>query len=293
MFKISLSAGHGRDTAGKRCPDNSMHEWEFNSSVVSKMIDLFSHYKDTAVLRLDDPTGKVDIPLADRAKRSNDWGANYHLDVHGNAFGAGWNDAHGIETYSYKLSGSSFEIGKKLQASLIAATGLTNRGVKDGSTSLYMISQTNAPANLVECGFMTNPAEAALLKSDDYRTKVANALVGAIASHFNLSKSAPVTQAPIQLAPTQYGSTGRKVFLPPSVAEWHMYDLNVAPVKANYKKVGGIVVTLKPSKFGGLTYDILRDRGDVGEHWVFEIQTQNFGRVKIYCDPSATSARVI
>jgi N-acetylmuramoyl-L-alanine amidase len=196
MFKISLSPGHGIGTPGKRTPDG-MHEWEFNSSVVSKMIELFSHYKDTAVIRLDDPTGQRDIPLKERADRSNNWGANYHLDVHANAFGTGWNDAHGIETFSYKLSGASFEIAKKLQAALIAATGLTNRGVKDASENgagYYMICKTKAPANLCECGFMTNQAEATLLKSDSYRTKVANALVGAIADHFKLVKVVPAVK---------------------------------------------------------------------------------------------------
>lgn len=193
MFKLSLSAGHGKETAGKRCPDNSMHEWEFNSSVVSKMAELFSHYKDLAVLRLDDPTGKRDIPLQERSNRSNGWGSHYHLDVHANAFGSEWSDAQGVETFSYKLSGPSFEIAKKLQAALISATGLTNRGVKDGS-DLHMVRETKAPANLVECGFMTNKNEAALLKSDDYRTKVANALVNAIADHFKLVKVVPVVK---------------------------------------------------------------------------------------------------
>lgn len=195
MFKISLSPGHGKDTPGKRVPDNSMHEWEFNSAVVSKMISLLSHFKDVAVLRLDDPTGKVDIPIQDRAKRSNDWGANYHLDVHANAAGDGWSDAHGIETFAYHLSGHSFEMGKVLQKHLIAATGLTDRGVKDGS-DLYMVRVTKANANLVECGFMTNSREAALLKSDQYRTIVANALVDAIVEAYKLEKVAPTPPPP-------------------------------------------------------------------------------------------------
>lgn len=192
MFKISLSAGHGKDTPGKRTPDG-MHEWEFNSGVVTKMVELLSHYQNTAVLRLDDPTGKRDIPLEERANRSNGWGANYHLDVHANAFGADWNDAHGIETFSYKLSGPSFEIAKKLQEALIKATGLTDRGVKNGD-HLYMINTTKMPSSLVECGFMTNPKEAALLKTDAYRSIVANALVDTIVAYFHLEKVAPVVK---------------------------------------------------------------------------------------------------
>lgn len=204
MFKITLSPGHGINTPGKRTPDG-MHEWEFNSAVVSKMIELFAHYKDVAVKRLDDPTGKVDIPLDKRVRTSNDWGANYHLDVHANAAGnGGWYDAaHGIETFSYKMSGKSFEIAKNLQKALVQATGLSDRGVQNGDW-LYMVKNTKSPANLVECGFMTNHDEAKLLKSDAYREKVANALVLAIADQFDLKKEA-LKPAPKPTAPKADG----------------------------------------------------------------------------------------
>lgn len=192
MFKITLSAGHGLHTAGKRTPDG-MHEWEFNSKVVSYMIDLLSHYKEVAVKRLDDPSGAIDIPLQKRVKTSNNWGANFHLDVHANASGDGvhWNDGHGIESYSFGLSGKSHDIAVILQKHLIKETGLFDRGVLNGDW-LYMLRNTKAPACLVECGFMTNKAEATLLKSDSYRKRVAGALVDGIAEAFKLTKVKPV-----------------------------------------------------------------------------------------------------
>lgn len=41
-------------------------------------------------------------------------------------------------------------------------------------------------AVLVECGFMTNPQEAALLKSDTYRKKVAKAICRGVCLHFGV-----------------------------------------------------------------------------------------------------------
>jgi N-acetylmuramoyl-L-alanine amidase len=242
MFKISLSAGHGLTTPGKRTPDG-MHEWEFNSAVVSIMVLLLSHYKDVAVLRLDDPTGKTDIPLKDRANRSNGWGANYHLDVHANAAGVGWSDAHGIETFSYKLSGQSFEIAKVLQKYLIAATGLSDRGVKDGS-DLYMVNSTKAPANLVECGFMSNKNEAALLKSDDYRNKVANALVNAIADYFKLVKVVPLAQAQAQAQTKAYSLDSTPTKAPGKYRLAKLIDTDDPNVIEQYKKDGYRVIAL-------------------------------------------------
>lgn len=45
--------------------------------------------------------------------------------------------------------------------------------------SVYLMKNVTCPAILVECGFLSNPAEAALLKTDGYQTKLAFALCGA------------------------------------------------------------------------------------------------------------------
>lgn len=79
------------------------------------------------------------------------------------------------------------------------------------------------------------------------------------------------------------GAKNRYVVLPASADEWRIYPLNKAPIKAN-----ALPNPLKPSKFGGLEYEILHDRGN----WVFEIQTSQFGRVQIYSAPE-TGARVV
>jgi GH25 family lysozyme M1 (1,4-beta-N-acetylmuramidase) len=112
--------------------------------------------------------------------------------------------------------------------------------------------------------------------------------------YFVGTKPAPV--APEVVAPPQppapYGSTGRYVYLPPVDQKgqhndtWRVYPLNAVC------KAGNECGLLAPYRFGGLSYKILRDRGDIGEHWVFEVQTDSFGRVKLYADPS-TSAKVL
>ena len=62
---IAVDAGHGRNTPGKRNADND-REWIFNDRVVQALIDRLNDYEDVAVIRLDDPTGKTDVPLQDR-----------------------------------------------------------------------------------------------------------------------------------------------------------------------------------------------------------------------------------
>lgn len=66
------------------------------------------------------------------------------------------------------------------------------------------------------------------------------------------------------------------LILPSSAYSWRVYKLNVAPVKGN--ECG----YLKPHKFGGLTYNILR----WASTHVCVIKTRDFGEVQIYVAPS-------
>lgn len=71
------------------------------------------------------------------------------------------------------------------------------------------------------------------------------------------------------------------VHLPADADTWRIYPIDAAPIRGNERGF------LKPRKFGGLEYEILVDRGftDAHEDWVYEIQTQDFGRVKVYGAP--------
>ena len=70
-------------------------------------------------------------------------------------------------------------------------------------------------------------------------------------------------------------ATGHKnyVNLPPQYDSWAFYNLNSAPVKKN------AIGHLNPKKFGGLSYYVYSYRDN---RTTAEIQTVQFGRVKIY-----------
>ena len=38
---------------------------------------------------------------------------------------------------------------------------------------IYLLKNSNCPRVMAECGFLSNPEEAALLETDEYRSKVA------------------------------------------------------------------------------------------------------------------------
>jgi len=194
-MRITGSAGHGLNTSGKRTPDDSMREFMFNVAVFNYFKAEIEQYKDSKgnkveVIAVHDPTGNVDISLANRTAHVNRSNAQLHIDFHANAYGSGWNDANGVETYVYKKTLSeSVKVAESVQSEIIKATGLKNRGVKEGN--LHMLRETSPTAILVEGPFMTNRQEAELLKSDAFRRTFASAIVKGVVNAYGLQLAVP------------------------------------------------------------------------------------------------------
>jgi N-acetylmuramoyl-L-alanine amidase len=189
MVTIGKDAGHAGFgiTPGKRTPDGSMYEWDFNNAVAVLAEKKLLEYENVKVVRLDDRTGKRDVPLQERVAKAKATGVDAVVSIHANAYRDDWNDSNGIETYisEDRMPFTELELASVIQNQLIRETGRKNRNVKRGN--LYMTKVSDMiPSVLVECGFMTNREEAELLKSDAYREKVAQAIVNGLAEHFKL-----------------------------------------------------------------------------------------------------------
>lgn len=183
-MKIAIDDGHGMETAGKRTPafsDGSvMRENEFNRAVVAYLHDELIRNGFSVVLTSPEDT---DTAYATRVQRANEAHADYFVSVHANAFGNGWNDANGVESFVHALNDAkTTSLARCVQHELVRETGLRDRGVKENPT-LYVLRKTTMPAVLCECGFMTNVIEAKLLKSDAYRKKCAVAICRGICSY--------------------------------------------------------------------------------------------------------------
>lgn len=180
---IAVDAGHGHNTAGKRCPDDSMREHDFNGNVATKVCEILNN-NGIETYRSDDITGNTDIPLITRTNNINSRNAKICVSIHANAFNGQWNDANGIETYIIARGGEAEKIANIVQRKLIENTGRKDRGVK--VANLHMCRETKMPAILCECGFMDNKEEAELLKSEEYRIKCAEAIAYGILEYLNI-----------------------------------------------------------------------------------------------------------
>jgi N-acetylmuramoyl-L-alanine amidase len=184
-MKIMVDAGHGLNTSGKRSPDGSLREFQFNNPTAHYVRDGLLKYQNVEVRFAHDPTGATDVPLSTRAAKANNWGADLYVSIHANAFGLTWNTAQGIESFIYINNRSEDRaLAEKIQAELVSRTGRANRGVK--TANFAVLRQTNMTSVLIESGFMTHLEEARLLKTDEYRRTIAEGIVAGIVRQYNL-----------------------------------------------------------------------------------------------------------
>lgn len=74
----------------------------------------------------------------------------------------------------YAATDGSRELGELMHANLTALLCPENRRVAAPiSGDIFLMRSVNCPAVLVECGFLSNSAEAALLQTGSYQTKLA------------------------------------------------------------------------------------------------------------------------
>jgi len=121
--------------------------------------------------------------LAARVKGAETFGADYFISLHTNAFES--NSANGIEVYTAQQQGEAYALGTSLLQGLIASTGLRDRGMKL-NPDLHVLKNATMPAVLVEMGFITNPADAALLSQSP--ELFAQGIYDGILAYFGLSK---------------------------------------------------------------------------------------------------------
>ncbi|MCM3164357.1 MULTISPECIES: N-acetylmuramoyl-L-alanine amidase [Bacillaceae] len=127
-------------------------------------------------------TNNTFIKLADRATIANNAKADIFISLHINS--AGSEAAHGTETYwnnNYQ-STESKKLAEKIQKRLIEKLGTNNRGVKEAN--FYVIKNTTMPSVLAELGFISNEAEAAKLKTSQFRENAAEAVLLGVLDYY-------------------------------------------------------------------------------------------------------------
>ena len=193
MFKLALSAGHYKYTAGKRCLRSldpyETREWVLNDRICDKIESKLKAYEGYELLRLDDTTGEHSISLEERTTAANKFKADFYLSIHHNA-GINGGSGGGVVVYTYTNVGAETKAWQKdLYDAIIKKTGLKgNRSTPLAQANLHEVRESAMPACLIECAFMDSKTDVPILLTDSFADQVAEACVEVIVKKGNLVK---------------------------------------------------------------------------------------------------------
>ena len=184
---LILDAGHGGEDGGA-VSVTGVPESRVNLEIVQKLRDTLALYGvDPVVLReedvsLHDPEAstlreKKRSDLKNRVRAVEAVEGGTLLSIHQNSYPG--SEYRGAQVF-YAPTGGSRELAELLQTALREELQPDNdRQAKPIPESVYLMNHVSCPAVLVECGFLTNPEEEALLRDGGYQRQLAAVLAGA------------------------------------------------------------------------------------------------------------------
>lgn len=190
---IVLDAGHGAPDGGAVGSSGAL-EKDLNLAItqrVQKLLEktgavvLLTRADDNAIA--DDMDAKIrEIKRSDLKNRKSyrdTAGADIFVSIHMNKFEQ--QQYHGAQVF-YAGPDHAKLLGEALQSELIAVADPENtRVAKPADPSIYILKDSKIPAVIVECGFLSNPAEEAKLQTEEYQEKLAWAIYSGILKYFD------------------------------------------------------------------------------------------------------------
>ena len=202
---IILDSGHAKSTGGKRSPDNSLYEWEFNNDMQYRIKARLEQLGFRVYLTNPNPGTVKDIALSTRASLANtQWNKKgkpnaLFVSLHANAYGT-WTTANGVEVFHAKNASARSKNCASVMCKHIhealkkVRLGSVNRGVK--AENFTVIYKTAMPSILIEYAFYTNREDLKVLKNN--RAELCEATVKALCELFNITykKSSETNNTP-------------------------------------------------------------------------------------------------
>lgn len=88
----------------------------------------------------------------------------------------------GAQVFFNGAAGSQ-ELAEAVQKALNDTLNASSKMPEEAGSSVYLMVHSEVPSILVECGFLSNPEETALLNTQPYQTKLALVILAAARSH--------------------------------------------------------------------------------------------------------------
>lgn len=175
---VIIDPGHGGEDGGATSCTGVL-ESTYNLAIATRLNDLFhllgydtkmTRVADTSIYTKGETIAQKKISdLRERVRIVNETQNGLLLSIHQNNF----SDSRysGAQVF-YASSTGSEELARQLQASFVTALNPgSNRKIKK-SKGVYLMEHIEHTGVLIECGFLSNPAEEALLRDSGYQKKI-------------------------------------------------------------------------------------------------------------------------
>lgn len=191
-FTVVLDAGHGGIDTGCKGTTTGVYESEIALKIAQKtekhllglgvnvvqtrtnMNGLYDNF--VSGFKLQDLNKRKDIILKSQA--------DLVVSIHLNAFND--SSAHGAQVFYKPNSEISQALAENIQALLVQNLYKARKSAMIGD--FYILNCTDVPGVLIECGFLSNLEEEALLCTDEYLQKISYNISCGILEYFDLIK---------------------------------------------------------------------------------------------------------
>ena len=187
---VVVDAGHGGTDPGKVGVDGSL-EKDINLAVAERLKTYLEQDDVKVIMTRETDTGLYSETdsrkkMADMKKRCEiieESGADLVVSIHQNSYHQ--EDVSGAQVFYYRKSEKGKRLAEILQKRFDYALRDQNRRKAKPNDSYYLLLHVKCPIVIVECGFLSNWKEAALLKTEEYQDRVAYTLHMGIMEYLN------------------------------------------------------------------------------------------------------------
>ena len=189
--KVIIDAGHGGEDGGAEV--YGVLEKDINLSIANILSDMLrlsgctvTEVRDTDISVYSDGAEtlreKKVSDLENRVKLFNSDSDNIVVSIHQNKFE---NSRYsGTQIFYSANNADSARLAERIRTAVVMLIQPDNtRELKKGGTDIYILDKAEVPAVIVECGFLSNDSERALLTDEDYQKKLAFAIAMGILDH--------------------------------------------------------------------------------------------------------------
>jgi N-acetylmuramoyl-L-alanine amidase len=187
---VVLDAGHGGRDPGKVAVNGAL-EKDINLSISLKLktlleqndINVVMIRKDDSGLYSESDSNKKAVDMRNRVDIINKSGAAIAVSIHQNSFTQ--ESIKGAQVFYYSNSDEGKKFAENMQEQLKKSLQDGNKRMAKANDSYYMLKKVECPIIIVECGYLSNNTEAALLTDENYQDRMAFAIHLGLLSYLN------------------------------------------------------------------------------------------------------------